>query len=456
MSILRFTVIVALSVVATGACGDGGGSGNSVTPMVIDGDGAFDDIKAVMYLLEQPDVDVLAITMSGTGIGHCPDGAENTSAVLERIDAPEIPVACGRTTPLAGDNEAPPEWRAAADNLGDVSLPDPRPLADQAAPDLLAEAITSSDDDVTLVVTGPLTNIAEAVEADPSVLDRVEMLYLMGGAVDVGGNVLDANPAAEFNIWADPRAAAIVFATDVPITLVPLDATNEVPVTPYLYEAVAAHRDVSAVSQFVDDYLRATPFTGGLYQWDELAAVIATDDQVATFEDRRLAVEEEGGSAAGAIIDAPSGRLARVAVDADRDAFEDRFYEAIIGTADTGVPAWESDATLAWDGATCDYEGPDPLPDRLVVQIDNTGAELVALVTGTVEPGTTTADLEAYEASNSTALPEWWTPRVVLPASTGAHEVWTMDGGAGLTALCFVDPARYWQIAGPPIGGDSP
>jgi inosine-uridine nucleoside N-ribohydrolase len=415
---------------------------------VVDGDGAFDAVKAILYLLAQPDIKVLAITMSGTGIAHCPAAAENVSAVLERIGAPDIPVACGRTTPLAGNNEAPEIWRTATDNLSSVDLPDPRPLAGVAAPALLAETISASDD-VVLVALGPLTNVAEAFEADPELVERVEMIYLMGGAVDVQGNVLYANPAAEFNIWADPHAAAIVFSTDVPITLVPLDATNAVPVTPYLYEAVAAHRDFSAVSQFTADYLDATPLIGGLYHWDELAAVIATDESVATIEDRKLAVVEEGGAEAGATIETADGRAVRVALDADRQAFEDHFYEAIIGTGDTGLPDWEPDASLTWDGSTCTYQGPDSFSERLIVQINNLGADAMAMITGTYAPATTTADLETFRAANNAGTPDWWTQRALFAVPTGAHDVWVVEGGPEITALCFLDNTRVWEIAGP-------
>jgi pyrimidine-specific ribonucleoside hydrolase len=450
---MRFVLVLALAVAAV-ACADDGDTPEteaSATPVIVDGDGAFDDLKALMYLLERPDVDVRAVTISGTGIAHCPDGAENTSAVLERVGAPDIPVTCGRTTPLAGANEAPAAWRAAADTLGDIDLPEPRPLSALDAPDLLAETVAASDEDMTLVALGPLTNVAEAIEVDPAFVERLEMIYLMAGAVDVGGNVLDSAGAAEFNVWADPRAAAIVFEADVPITLVPLDATNAVPVTPYLYEAVAAHREASPVAQFVHDHLEATPFSGGLYQWDELAAVIATDESVATFEDRDLAVVEDGGRAAGATIEAADGRPVRVAVAADREAFENRFFDALIGTADPGVPAWVPDATLAWDGTSCTYDGPDPLPERLTVQIDNQGAALAALVTGHVTPGTTAADLADYEASGSTDLPGWWTPADVIPVPPGGHEVWAVAGGADLTVICLVQPARFWPVAGPPL-----
>ncbi len=448
----RTTWCLALGLLAigslVGACTDDQSDSMAV---VIDSDGAFDDLKAIVFLLERPDVDVLALTLSGTGVAHCPDAAENVSAVLERVGAPDIPVACGRTTPLVGNNEAPALWRDAADSLGGIELPEPRPLSDLEAPQLLTETISSSERNVVLVALGPLTNIAEAIEADPSFLHNVERVYLMGGAVDAGGNVMYANPEAEFNIWADPRAGAILFDADVPITMIPLDATNVVPVTPYLYQAVAAHRDASPVSEFVADYLDASPLFGGLYQWDELAAVVTVDATVATFEDRHLAVVEEGGIAAGATIESAQGRPVRVAVDANRQAFEEVFYEAIIGTSDPGITEWRPDATVTWDGTECEYVGPDPLPERPVVMIRNTSPDLLALLTGRYTPGTTSEDWDAYLASGSTEPPPWWLPQDQVIVPPGAQDVWPLNGGPDVTAVCFIDSTRLWQLVGPSL-----
>lgn len=442
MRTTRFLLSALLLAGSLSGC-DGDASGEGVQ-VIIDSDGAFDDIKAILYLLEQPDIDVVALTVSGTGIAHCPEAAHNISALLERIDAPQIPVACGRTTPLQGDNEAPPAFRNAADTLGGVALPEPRPLSELDAPALLADAIESAAADVTLVALGPLTNLAEAVQSDPEILDRVEMMYLMGGAVDVGGNVFYGNADAEFNIWADPAAAAIVFATPVPITLIPLDATNHLPVTPYLYQATEAHRDHSAVSAFTADYLAATPLLGGLYHWDELAAVAATDESVVSIEQRLLTIDGDGVTR-----DEDTGRPVRVAVDTNRAVFEDHFYRAILGTAEPDVPAWEPDAVLAWDGTTCTYEGPDPLPDDFFLRLDNTSDGIVAFATGVYDAGTTVADFNAALEAGEPGAPSWWKERAVIAAPAGAHDVWPARGGQSITALCYVDPTRVWEIAGP-------
>jgi pyrimidine-specific ribonucleoside hydrolase len=442
-------VAVVLAAVVVG-CGRDESKGT--TGVVVDGDGAFDDIKALVYLLDQPDVEVLAVTVSGTGIAHCPSAAENTAAMLERIGVSGVPVACGRTTPLEGSNSAPEAWRNAVDTLGGVDLPAPPDLGDVTAVEMLTDTISGADS-VVLVALGPFTNIAEAFEADPSLVEHIEMIYAMGGAVDVGGNVLYANPAAEFNIWADPHAAAVVFDSDVPISLIPLDATNALPVTPFLYEAVAAHRAASPVAEFVADYLDATPLYGGLYHWDELAAVAATDESVVTFEDRSLEIVESGGPLAGATVESATGRSVRVAVAADRQRFADRFYRAIIGTSDPGVPEWEPDATVTWDGATCRYAGPDPLPSSMWIRIDNESTEMVGLLTGRYAPGTTSEDWSAYVASGATDPPEWWQPNVQIPVPGGAHEVWPITAGSGVTAICYVDETRSWELAGPRLSG---
>jgi inosine-uridine nucleoside N-ribohydrolase len=446
--IVLLTVLIGL--VSTGCAGsDSPQTSPDSTLVVVDSDGAFDDIKAILYLLEQPDVEILALTFSGTGITHCPAAAANAAAVLELIEAPDIPVACGRTTPLAGDNQAPQAWRNAADTLGNVALPEPREFSEDGAADLLRDTIEQADRNVTVVALGPLTNVAAALEEAPDLLDRVDMVYLMGGAVDAGGNVLYGNAGAEFNIWADPTAASMVFATDVPITLVPLDATNDVPVTPYLYDAVAAHRDASAVSRFVADYLDVTPLLGGLYHWDELAAVVATDESVVTLEDRKLSIVTGPEGEEGVTLEEPGGRPVRVAVAADAASFEAHFYQAILGVADPGVPPWEADAVLSWDGTSCAYEGPDPLPDDLYLRLDNNSTDFLVFITGSYDSGTTAADFDAFVEAGGSGQPDWWQPNSQIVVPAGAHDVWPVRGSSDLTGLCYIDQARVWEMVGP-------
>jgi hypothetical protein len=139
----------------------------------------------------------------------------------------------------------------------------------------------------------------------------------------------------------------------------------------------------------------------------------------------------------------------RVATAADRAGFEAHFYEAIIGTADPGIPVWEPEAVLSWDGATCTYDGPDPLPDDFYIRLDNDSSDLFAFITGTFNAGTTRADFEAAIAAASPGNPDWWLSSAVLTTPAGGHEIWPVRGGEAMSALCYIDPSRVWEIAGP-------
>lgn len=118
------------------------------------------------------------------------------------------------------------------------------PASNLTAVELLASIIQSSPDKVTLLTLGPLTNVAEALQENPSLAEHIEMIHIMGGPVKVRGNVgasgvgIDNN-AAQWNIYVDPVAANLVLQSGAPITLVPLDATNRVPVTAEFYKRLA-------------------------------------------------------------------------------------------------------------------------------------------------------------------------------------------------------------------------
>jgi hypothetical protein len=181
-----------------------------------------------------------------------------------------------------------------------------------------------------------------------------------------------------------------------------------------------------------------------MYHWDELAAVAATDESVVTIEDRLLTID-----AGGATLEDSSGRPVRVATAANRGTFERHFYQAIFGTADPGIPAWEPDAVLTWDGTTCSYAGPDPLPDDFFVRVDNTSDGFVAFVTGIYDAGTTVADFDAAIAAGDPGTPDWWKERAVIGAPAGARDVWPAKGGQTITGLCYIDPTQVWEVAGP-------
>ena len=304
-------------------------------PVILDYSPTVSDVGALLYLLSHPDVEVLAVTLPATGEAGCDLGVDVTLGVLDLLERPKVPVACG---PEPG--HAIERWPesfleghgALASGLRfSGQAPDPRP-----GPQLLADIALGSDQPVTLVAVGPLTNVALAL--DQSELEtNIERIVIMGGAVDVAGNVFDSD--AEWNLWIDVPSAARVFDSDVPITLVPLDATNDVPV-PSLWALDFAGAEQSPQIAYLGRLVGLFPAvtSGFFFLWDELAAAAAVDDGLVTFETRNLAVSEQSGAAYGSTVDDPSGRAIEVATGvSDTDEFYGLFLSTLAGAPVTRI-----------------------------------------------------------------------------------------------------------------------
>ncbi len=306
-------------------------------PVIIDTDMAQDDWVAILYLLQRQDVAVKAITVTGAGVAHCGPGVQHALGLAALAGQPGIPVACGRETPLQGEHVFPAEWRQNVDGMSGLSLPEnPNPPAPQAAVELILTTVAEAAQAPTVLALGPLTNLAEAFQADPGLADRVAMIYIMGGAVDAAGNVgvsgvgID-NPYAEWNFYIDPTAASVVVQSGAPLTLVPLDATNHVPVTGAFYDRLRLARHTPE-AQFVFDLFTQQAYIveSGTYSfWDPLAAAILIDEDLATFETRGLAVVVEEGPESGRLVPDEGGPRVRYAVSADAARFEPHLLETL-------------------------------------------------------------------------------------------------------------------------------
>ena len=251
-------------------------------PVVIDSDMAPDDWMAILYLLQRPDIRVLAITVAGTGETHCEPGVRNALGLVRLAGESGIPVACGGETPLEGNQAFPDAWRERADTMAGLSLPaGENPITQETAAELLVKTVQDSPQKVRILALGPLTNLADAIQQDAQFLENVEQIYVMGGALEVLGNVgfsgvdID-NQVAEWNIFVDPAAAKAVFASGAPVTLVPLDATNQAPVSLDFYFTLQANRNTPE-ARFVYDVLTTQLdfiASGMSYFWDPLAAAV--------------------------------------------------------------------------------------------------------------------------------------------------------------------------------------
>jgi len=337
---------------------------------------APDDWMAILYLLQRPDVSVMAITVTGAGETHCEPGVRHALGLVALAGGGDIPVACGRETPLQGSHTFPESWREAGDNLLGLSLPETAASpSKQTAVELLTSAMQSSPEKVVLVTLGPLTNVAEALQATPSLVNKLKMIYIMGGAVEVPGNIAVSgvgidNKVAEWNIYVDPHAANIVFKSGAPITLVPLDATNHVPLTASFYKRIRDYH-TSPEATFVFDLLTKNYGmieSGAYYFWDPLAAAISSDESLATFQTMSLAVLEQEGPESGRIFRSSNAGTVRVAVSADGPRFEQIFLQTVNGQLTLTASATPTTTAVATISRTQVSTTPPSVPSTTATQ----------------------------------------------------------------------------------------
>jgi inosine-uridine nucleoside N-ribohydrolase len=303
-------------------------------PVLIDTDMAADDIIAIAVLLRDPAVAVRAITVDGTGEVHCSAGIPNVLRILDALGVTRVKVGCGRETPGPNGRSFPAEWRAAVDDMYGLDLPHASATtADGDAVSLIRETAAASGGGLTIVALGPWTNIADALTADPSLATGVAGIHAMGGALQVAGNIElgDTHPTdgVEWNFGADPDAIATVVATEIAITLVPLDATNDVRVD----AGIAARLEpdhAAAGADILYQLFQHNPFmtSGEWYIWDPLAALTLTTPDLVSWSDVGVVVRTSGPEA-GRIVPDPDGRVIHAAITADRNRVLDALFAAL-------------------------------------------------------------------------------------------------------------------------------
>jgi inosine-uridine nucleoside N-ribohydrolase len=216
--------------------------------IILDCDPGHDDAVALLLAAHHPEIELLAVT-TVAGNQSVDKTTRNALKVCSLANLHHIPVARGMDRPLVRPA------KHAADIHGESGMDGPdvpesnmEPVASHAV-DLLIEMLMNSAGDITLVPTGPLTNIAAAISRQPAIVPKIKAISLMGGSIGLG----NVTPSAEFNIHTDPEAAAIVFACGRPITVSPLEVTHQALATE---EIVARLREADRrIATFVADLL---------------------------------------------------------------------------------------------------------------------------------------------------------------------------------------------------------
>lgn len=195
-------------------------------PIIIDCDPGQDDAIGLLLAMSSPDdLDILGVT---TVAGNVPLALteRNARQVCDIAGRSDVSVYAGCSKPMVRDLVTAEKVHGKT-GIDGIDVVEPkRPLEEQHAVDFIVDTLNGAEKaSITLVPTGPLTNIGQAITKDSSILDKVEQIVLMGGAMREGGNI---SPSAEFNILVDPHAADIVFRCGRPITVMGLDVTHQV------------------------------------------------------------------------------------------------------------------------------------------------------------------------------------------------------------------------------------
>ncbi|WP_179137609.1 ribokinase [Candidatus Entotheonella palauensis] len=328
-----------------------------VRPIVIDTDPGVDDALALMLALRSPEVRVDLMT---TVAGNVPvdQGTDNACRLLTLLNAdPWPPLVRGAAHPLNQSLETATHIHG-DDGLGGLTrlvqpdgtpmfpLPDHPPVGQGAAQHLIERA-EAEGPALTIVALGPLTNIAQALRQAPDTMRRVGHLIIMGGAVAVPGNV---TPTAEFNIYVDPEAAAIVAASGMRMTWVTLDVTRQTRLTQAFLDRHMGGQDtaqVRAIRQLTQSWFQGPPPHPGMPLHDPLAMAVAIDPEVVSCTSLPLQIETRGEHTRGMTVadrreqrhGANNAPMVDIALQVDVDRMLSLFAERVLNPQPKTGPA---------------------------------------------------------------------------------------------------------------------
>ena len=302
---------------------------------MIDCDVGVDDALALILAFRSPELDVKAVT----GVnGNVPleQVFENIQKVLSLIQPRNKPlIARGAEHPLKGE----PIYAHSVhgrDGLGGAKI-DRKGRKEWwqfyagPADELITKVARQYPDEVTLIAVGPLTNLALAIQKDPEGMRKLKEIVIMGGAVRTGGNI---TPHAEFNIFSDPSAANIVFGSELPTTLVPLDVTHQVSLTPqWMEEGVKPINN--AFSKFAIETTGYDPerhrFRNKdlIHLHDPLAVGVVVDPELVRKERLAISVETEEGEFYGRTFEMREAPNIEVCLEVNAKGFLDLFLSRL-------------------------------------------------------------------------------------------------------------------------------
>ena len=251
--------------------------------LIYDNDVDFDDLMTILFLLKSKNINLKAITCVGTGITHQNYGVKNVLNLLEFANHPKIPVSYGETESLNPHIAFPHHWAISVNNLLGIKLPkNQNPPSPLSSVDLMIKIIKKSSRKTTILVTGPLTNLAVAITKDPSIIKNIERVFIMGGNIHSGDHL--SSEQADYNFNIDSKAVKTVFDSNLPITLIPKETTHFAPINMHILnnkKYAPKTKECQFVMKLSKEFLKDQP-NDDLYFWDAVPASIIVNPKIAT------------------------------------------------------------------------------------------------------------------------------------------------------------------------------
>lgn len=301
--------------------------------VIHDNDGHVDDLLSSVLLWLSSEVDLQAIIITN---GDC-YADQSFSALLKMATYLDLEGTEVAYSDYPVPNQFPENWRKESYIInelplfGEIAL---KKLYQQGrshnAEQVMVDCLRHSNLPLTIVSTGPLTNIAKLFEYNFHLKSKIEELVIMGGALHCHGNVEEASSdgSAEWNIYADSKAAKAIFDLGIPIRMIPLDITNELPVTKDFLERLEAQSENYKASRLA---ITLWSLVKGFeyYFWDTVTAAAVIRSDLFNFKDTRISISTKGCSQGKTSSVIFGGRKVKVATSVNKSAFEDLVLEIL-------------------------------------------------------------------------------------------------------------------------------
>lgn len=298
-------------------------------------DGNVDDLVSLLLLLQMPEVNLLGVGVTDAD-GYVEPASSASRKIIDRFGHPDRKPADVAKSNSRAKHQFPDDWRLSAFSFDDFPLLNEHgnqpqtPLAALPGHLDLIEKLQGSAEKVTLVMTGPLTDLARALEVEPKIVEKIDRLYWMGGALGSKGNVAapGADDTMEWNAYWDAEAVKTVWDSSVEIVMVGLDSTDQVPLTDELRLRWAKQRTYPALDLIGQGYSLVHSFEANsiYYLWDVLTTLCSEYPELVESKQVKTDVITTGLSE-GRTYETANGREVTFVTSVDAAAFYDKIDE---------------------------------------------------------------------------------------------------------------------------------